>query len=221
MMHQPPYADNKQLLPTFAALTGRIGIFGGTFDPVHNAHLELARQAMRHHKLDLVIFIPAGENPLKESPPVASDAQRIQMLLLAIHDEPRFFVSPFETERGGKSFTVDTLEEVRRQAAPSAELFLLAGADCFETLPRWKNHKRIFELARVALVPRNGLTAAMFEMPSALSLKELENLRANFVPMAEMPLNASAMREAAEHIAPASVPALVMEFIRAENLYSS
>ncbi|HEX9436816.1 MAG TPA: nicotinate-nucleotide adenylyltransferase, partial [Candidatus Limnocylindria bacterium] len=101
----------------------RVGVFGGTFDPVHIGHLAIALAALDSVPLDRVIFVPARRSPLKDRDPVASARERVAMLEAAIADEPRFQVSMVELERDGPSYTIDTLESLRREG----ELFLILG----------------------------------------------------------------------------------------------
>lgn len=131
----------------------RIGIFGGSFDPVHFGHLLLAELCAEACALDRVWFIPAGVPPHKSGKPLASDTHRIEMLRLAIAGNRRFEVNTLEVDRGGVSFTVDTLHEIRRQH-PSATLFFLMGADSLADLPKWRQPEEICNLAQLAIVQR-------------------------------------------------------------------
>ena len=130
----------------------RLGVFGGTFDPVHVGHLIMAQEALRKLRLDRVLFVPASRPAHKRSRAIASVAHRVQMLRLAVHAEPRFDVSMLEAERGGLSFTVDTLEVLARSDAKS--LFFLMGQDSLEDFPTWREPDRIARLARLVVVPR-------------------------------------------------------------------
>lgn len=130
----------------------RLGVFGGTFDPVHVGHLIMAQEALRKLRLDRVLFVPASRPAHKRSRAIASVAHRVQMLRLAVRAEPRFEVSTLEAERGGVSFTVDTLEGLVRRDAKS--LFFLMGQDSLEDFPTWREPDRIARLARLVVVPR-------------------------------------------------------------------
>lgn len=130
----------------------RVGIFGGTFDPVHVGHLAIAHAALESLPLDRVVFIPARRAPLKEHGPVAGATDRLDMLELAVAGEPRFSVSRIELDREGPSYTVETLE----QLAGADLLFLILGGDALAALPRWKDPDRILELAKIAVAERPG-----------------------------------------------------------------
>ena len=129
-----------------------VGVFGGTFDPVHVGHLAIANAAIDELGLDHVYFVPARRSPLKQDGPMASPEDRLAMLAAAIADEPRFRVSSVELDRKGPSFTVDTLESLRGEG----ELFLILGSDAYADFERWREPARIRELATIVLAARPG-----------------------------------------------------------------
>ncbi len=132
----------------------RIGVLGGSFNPPHNGHLIIASDAFEALNLDLLYIIPAAANPLKAgAPPEASPEQRLEMVRLTFGGDSRFEVSAVEIERGGLSFTVDTLETLARQH-PGADLVLLLGIDSLKSLDRWRQPERIRELATLAALAR-------------------------------------------------------------------
>ena len=131
----------------------RIGIFGGTFDPIHVGHLILAEQCREQCQLDEVWFVPAARPPHKLEATISDAKQRTEMLEFAISGNPRFRVSKIELERSGPSFTYLTLEQLKAEDA-SRELFLLIGADSVRDLPTWRNPEQIIELATVVAVNR-------------------------------------------------------------------
>ena len=130
----------------------RVGVFGGTFDPVHVGHLAIALAALESVPLDRVLFVPVRRSPLKDRDPLASTTDRVAMLETAIAREPRFALSRAELEREGVSYTVDTLEELRSQG----ELFLILGSDALADLARWRAPDRIRELATILVAARPG-----------------------------------------------------------------
>lgn len=134
----------------------RVGIYGGSFDPVHNAHLAVALAALEQAKLDHVLFVPAHLAPLKGHAPLASDAQRLAMLRLALMDEPRFSIDEIELLRSGLSYTADTLEALKS----SGELFLILGADAAASFSKWKDPDKITQLATVLVSNRPGYANA-------------------------------------------------------------
>ena len=131
----------------------RIGIFGGTFDPIHVGHLILAEQCREQCQLDEVWFVPAARPPHKLEAVISDAKQRTEMIEFAISGNPGFRVSKIELERSGPSFTYLTLEQLKSEDA-LRELFLLIGADSVRDLPTWRNPERILELATVVAVNR-------------------------------------------------------------------
>jgi nicotinate-nucleotide adenylyltransferase len=133
----------------------RIGIFGGTFDPPHVGHLLAASDAFEVLKLDRVVWVPAAGQPLK-SAIVAPSADRLAMVQALIGDDARFTVDPIEIERGGLSFTVETLRALHERWSPDASLalVLLLGADAAATLPQWREPEEVMRLAEVVVLRR-------------------------------------------------------------------
>lgn len=200
----------------------RLGLFGGSFDPVHRGHLELARCCQAAARLDEVWFIPAATQPLKQRGPVASDADRVAMVRLAIAGEPTWRVSEIELGRGGVSYTVDTLRTVRRRQ-PQAELFFLMGADSLHDFPRWREPQEILQLATPLVVARAGEPQPDFASLAGLcSPERIEAVRAAQVPMPATPISSSQIRSRAAEGASIGemVPDAVQEFIQARRLYA-
>jgi nicotinate-nucleotide adenylyltransferase len=130
----------------------RLGVFGGTFDPVHVGHLAIANAALEELALDRVVFVPARRSPLKDRVPLASEADRVAMLEAAIADEPRFEISRVEIDRDGPSYTVETLTTLRSEG----ELFLILGGDAYADFDRWHEPQRIRSLAAIVVAARPG-----------------------------------------------------------------
>ena len=137
-------------------MTARVGVFGGSFDPVHHGHLAIGLAALESVPLDRVIFVPARRSPLKEGAPAASEADRLAMLERAIDGERRFQVSHLELGRPAPSYTVDTLEALSGEG----RLFLILGADAAAELGRWRRPDRIREIATIVVARRPGTSAA-------------------------------------------------------------
>lgn len=132
----------------------RIGLFGGTFDPVHLGHLILAEAALEELRLDQLIFIPAKISPHKiDAPPNASDAERLAMLRLAIKEASRFTIDTRELNREGTSFTIDTVRELQ-QENPTATFIYLIGEDNLKKLSTWKNHEELQQRVAFAVLRR-------------------------------------------------------------------
>ena len=137
----------------------RIGIFGGTFDPVHSGHLIMAQEAVARLKLDRMLFVAANRPSHKRAPGLAAIEHRMAMLRLATRGNARFEVSRLEADRVGRSYTVNTLEALHRSS--DGDLYFLMGQDSLEEFGRWMNPERILELARLVVVPRGD-----HDMPS-------------------------------------------------------
>jgi len=137
----------------------RLGILGGTFNPIHIAHLLVAEQVAEARRLDKVLFIPACIPPHKDSPDVAPAEDRYRMTELATESNPRFEVSSIELDRSGRSFTKDTLRELR-QSYSGAELFYIVGSDAVAELSTWREPELVLRLAYflVAMRPGHDLT---------------------------------------------------------------
>ena len=135
-------------------MTARIGILGGTFDPIHYGHLAIAEEARLTLQLDRVLFVPAAQQPLKRGAHIAAPEQRLAMVQLACAPNPAFEVSRIELDRPGPSFTLTTLEAL--QAARIGELHFILGDDALADLTRWHGAARVVELARIIAVGRPG-----------------------------------------------------------------
>lgn len=132
----------------------RIGIYGGTFDPVHHGHLILARQALEEFKLDRLVFVPAAESPFKIHNQTTPAADRLAMLQSAIANEDRFLVDPIEIERGGISYSIDTVKMFRSRD-PGAELFFLVGEDNAYRLTEWHRFEELKKLVYFVVLSRS------------------------------------------------------------------
>jgi nicotinate-nucleotide adenylyltransferase len=133
----------------------RIGVFGGTFDPVHLGHLILAEQCREQGRLDQVWFVPAPRPPHKADQPLTRFEQRVEMLALAIAGNPAFRTDEIEKERNGPSYTVDTLAEFQKRH-PGDEFFLLVGSDTLTDLPHWHDPVGVLRRAGLAVMIRPG-----------------------------------------------------------------
>ena len=134
-----------------------IGVFGGTFDPVHYGHLRTAYEMLQALRLREVRFVPAGDPPHREPPRVAA-RQRLELVRAAVADQPGFVVDDREVRRGGPSYTVLTLSELRAEH-PAAPLCLVVGMDAFRGLPTWHRWQELLDLAHVVAAPRPGWVA--------------------------------------------------------------
>jgi nicotinate-nucleotide adenylyltransferase len=146
--------DSVSVSPPAPIVPGSVGILGGTFDPVHNGHLAIAEEARETLGLERVLFVPAASPPHKPGRPVSAPGDRLAMVRLAVAGNPAFEASNVEILRGGTSYTVDTLEELRAGGLEAP--WLILSSEALALLPTWHEPHRVLELARLAVVPRGG-----------------------------------------------------------------
>lgn len=185
----------------------RIGFFGGTFDPVHEGHLEIATRALRALQLDRLIFLPCRRSPHKSTNPGASDQDRLQMLKLAIRCQPRFRVDPFELLRPPPSYTWETIKVLKERYPADTRLFLLIGLDQWDSLPKWSHPEELASDVDFIVAGRDG-------HPSPR-----KGYRAHFLK-SNHPASATSIRRAlSTSDTPDWLPDSVLAFIRKKGLY--
>lgn len=192
----------------------RIGIFGGSFDPVHYGHLIFAEICREHCELDEVRFVPAAVPPHKQDQGRAANEHRLQMLQLAIGGNPKLSVWDAELRRGGVSYTVDTLQALHDEQ-PHDEIYLLLGADSLFDLPNWREPRRICELATLAVANRPE------NPPVDFSLLEHVKSPQIVVPMPQLDISSSEIRRrvANGQSIRYQTPRAVEEYIASQGLY--
>jgi nicotinate-nucleotide adenylyltransferase len=151
----------------------RLGLLGGTFDPPHIGHLLVAVDAHERLGLDQLVFVPAARQPLKGALVRTPPGDRLAMVRAMVGDDPRFAVDPIEMERGGLSFSVDTLETYRRRPGVE-ELFFLVGADVLSSFSQWREPERVQALAELVILRRGPESIVL---PSWIRARELESRR--------------------------------------------
>ncbi len=147
----------------------RLGVMGGTFDPIHHGHLVTAEAALWAFGLDEVVFVPTGQPWMKADREVTPPEHRYLMTVIATASNPRFSVSRIEVERRGPTYTVDTLQELRRQAEDEVELFFITGADAMLEIFHWKDPEEVLSLAHFIAATRPGYDIARFEKEAPTS----------------------------------------------------
>ncbi len=135
----------------------RVGVFGGTFDPIHLGHLAVARSIQSTLSLDKVIFVPAGQPWLKADTPVSPAKDRVEMVRLAIARRRVFEISEVEANRPGPSYSVDTMEGLQRQLGSDAVLFFLLGSDALMDIAKWKEPRRLIQICQLVAFARPGI----------------------------------------------------------------
>ncbi|WP_269777932.1 nicotinate-nucleotide adenylyltransferase [Microbacterium suaedae] len=152
----------------------RIGVMGGTFDPIHHGHLVAASEVATSFSLDEVVFVPTGTPWHK--PEVSPAQQRYEMTVIATASNPSFTVSRVDVDRAGPTYTVDTLRDLQKER-PGAELFFITGADAVAQILSWRDHDELWELARFVAVTRPGHDLDVADLPSdRVSLLEIPAL---------------------------------------------
>ena len=194
----------------------RIGLLGGTFDPVHIGHLIGAQAAADQIGLDQVLFVPAANPPHKSTVPISEAEHRVAMLKLAVADNGRFAIYLDEIERGGSSYTIDTIRRFRQTLAPQDELFFILGADNLAEFTTWKDWRAICRESRLISLKREGFSAVDYSIPEPL--KQVEIL------WVDMPLIGISSTDIRSRIVAGTstrywVPQSVAEYIETHSLY--
>ena len=160
----------------------RIGIFGGSFNPIHQGHLKLARYAMNELNLNKVFFVPSCQTPLKSAKELLPIHVRVSLLKEAIRKEPAFALSLCEIQRKGLSFTVDTLEYFRKKFPKNTVLYFLCGGDAPKNFKKWKEANRLTKLARFVVMTRPGYSVR--SLPKGMM----------YLPMEPVPVSSTLIR---------------------------
>ena len=185
----------------------RLAILGGTFDPIHEAHLALAREAVKHFRLDRVLFVPASQPPHKSGVTHAGYEDRVRMTELACGGEARFEVSRLEQDTA--SYSIETITKVRTQLASGDELFFIIGADAFAEIETWRRWREVVAGVRFIVASRPG---HVYRIPDGAKVERLETV--------DLPYSSSEIRRAlAAGKRPAEVPVPVLDYIWRRGLY--
>ena len=199
----------------------RIGILGGSFDPVHAGHLSVAQQVAGRLKLDEVILVPAGEPPHKAGRLAADKAARLVMARLAAHGLKGLSVSDLEVRRPGKSYTIDTLRQLKAEFGLEHEYFLIIGADTVGELPDWHRAAELLAEARFAVVARPGWEPDFDRVAARLGQAAADRLRAGLVETEPCAVSSTDIRKraAAGEDITGSVRKSVADYIKDKGLY--
>lgn len=199
----------------------KIGVLGGTFDPIHIGHLVVADEVTARLGLAEVLFVPAGQPWLKANTRISAAKHRVQMVRLAIAGKPYFKLSTMEIERSGPTYTVDTIKKLREKLGTDDELFFILGWENLEDLPRWHQPELLISMCRLVAVPRVGCP-----VPDLSSLEEVIpglSQRVILLDKPEIDISASVIRERVALGLPIShlVPQAVDRYIKQHKLYLS
>ena len=201
----------------------KLGVFGGSFDPVHNGHVLPVRRAKEIVGLDRVLYLPTARPPHKPGRQFVRSQRRFAMVELALLDEPDFEVSAWELTPGKPAFTIDTVERLHRKD-PSLDLYLIIGGDSFIQLPGWRRWLDIIRLASLAVLTRPGWDYRAVEPGLPKELRELvDNGGVTFVGNDPVATSSTELRElfrTGGDIPAGSMPELVVQYIRKYSLYT-
>jgi nicotinate-nucleotide adenylyltransferase len=188
----------------------KLAIFGGTFDPIHDGHLSLARVAAARCSLDRVLFVPAAHPPHKAGVTHAGYADRVRMAELACQGDPRFEVSRIE-EDTACSYSIDTVQKLRVGLAPDDVLYFLIGADAFAEIRSWHRWRDVAKGVRFLVASRPG---HLYQSPPGVDLDRIDDI--------EVPISSSEIRRAlAARQVPAGLPPAVLDYVRSHGLYGA
>jgi nicotinate-nucleotide adenylyltransferase len=190
----------------------RLGVMGGTFDPVHHGHLVAASEVASLFGLDEVVFVPTGEPWQKSSRQVSPAEDRYLMTVIATASNPRFSVSRVDVDRTGPTFTIDTLRDLKAERGPDTDLFFITGADALEQIFSWRDAEELFELAHFIGVTRPGHNLADPGLPPG---------KVSLVEVPAMAISSTGCRERVRHGEPVwyLVPDGIVQYINKRGLY--
>jgi nicotinate-nucleotide adenylyltransferase len=194
----------------------KIGIMGGTFDPIHMGHLIAAEQALGQAGLDEVRFMPTYVPPHKAHSPVASSGQRWDMVCLAIEDHPRFTAERLELDREGTSYTIDTIQELK-SLRPDADFYFIIGGDMVQYLPRWSRIEELSKMIHFVGLERPGYPLLLNELPGFLDGRVIP------VSMPLIDISSTEIRRRLTNGVSARylIPAQVLSYIEENGLYAA
>lgn len=200
----------------------RIGLMGGTFNPIHNGHLLLAQEAKEQYDLEQVWFLPARRPPHKDNDELPKDKARLAMLKLAIEDNPAFIISMLEMQRtDGKTYTYETFRELNRKY-PSTEFYFIIGSDSLFYLHKWSHFEELLHGMVFLVALRGGETHNQQEMEELIAeYKEKYQARIDYIKMPLVEISSTLIREKAENELTVKyyLPDKVEEYIRAHHIY--
>jgi len=208
-------ATESGLIHDPAVTTLRLGVMGGTFDPIHHGHLVAASEVAARFGLHEVVFVPTGRSWQKAGKKVSSPEDRYLMTVIATASNPQFSVSRVDIDRGGDTYTVDTLTDLRKLRGPDAELFFITGADALSNILTWKGSQDLFGLASFVGVSRPG---------SPLKMETISHLPKDKVTLMEVPALAISSTDCRERVREGLpiwylVPDGIVQYIEKRGLY--
>ncbi|MGA2914952.1 MAG: nicotinate (nicotinamide) nucleotide adenylyltransferase [Sedimentisphaerales bacterium] len=205
-------------------MSDKIILFGGTYDPVHIGHIDVAASAARIIGASTVFLIPARRSPHKQNRPLAADDDRIAMLKLAIAGKSLFQISPVELNRAEPSYTIDTIIYFRQKFGPACQLYWLIGADMLKDLPKWFKIDELMNECTICVMNRGGFDRPDFkDLAGKLGEKNIEKLRQNSIETPLIDISSTEIRQKlsqSEDVSKFLHPA-VLNYIKTYRLYTA
>lgn len=197
----------------------KIGILGGTFNPIHNGHLKLARAALEQLSLDKILFMPSGYSYMKDCSQILPASTRIHLVELALQDQPEFQVSDMEIQRSGNTYTYETLETLKA-AHPENKYYFILGADCLYTIENWRYPERIFRAGALIAAVRDQVDQSGLE-DKAEELRRRMNAEIHLLKFIQVDISSSDIRNRLHHglSIKGLVPETVEQYIYMQKLY--
>ncbi|MCL7454903.1 MAG: nicotinate-nucleotide adenylyltransferase [Anaerolineae bacterium] len=199
-------------------MSPRLGVLGGTFDPIHHGHLVAAQEVLHQLRLDRVLFVPAGDPPHKPSRPVSATHHRVRMVELGIAGRADFVLSRVDVDRPGPHYTVGMLQLLHREWGPGATLYFIEGTDSLADILSWHRPEQLIALADLAVVQRPGV-----EVDTDAVERQLPGLREriHWVQMPSLEISSTDLRARVREGRPISylLPAAVEGYVREQDLY--
>jgi len=198
----------------------KIGILGGTFNPVHKGHLRIAERALSEFNLDGIVFVPSGTPPHKSNKNLAPGAERLRMMELAVSGNPKFSVSKTELDRPGYSYAIDTFNEFRKKFGGDAELYYIMGMDSINDILSWKKPLELFRLCRFIVATRPGARKRTFNRLMKFPPLERHSDKIDLIEV-EFDVSSTEIRDRIRTGEPISglVPESVEKYVREKGLY--
>jgi len=199
----------------------KLAVMGGTFNPIHMGHIQMAKAAVSEFGCDKVLFITSGNPPHKRAKQVLDASIRFHMTHLAICDDPRFFESDIETQKATYSYTTQTME-ILNQQYPDTEIYFVIGSDSLADLLSWKDPEKLFSITRFLVFPREGLDVPIEELTN--KYRQLFGAKITYIPYPVVNISSTYLREQMalgnwEKVSP-FIPPKVFSYIKEHELYS-
>lgn len=198
----------------------RIGVLGGTFNPIHTGHLLLGQAALNEYNLDSIMFLPSGKSYMKDDGTIYDAMTRMKMVELAIADNPKFFTSDMELKRAGNTYTCDTMKQLKTEY-PLNSFYFICGADCLFSIEKWRNPQVIFDNCTILAAVRNGVDITQIKKKCE-DLMYLFQGKAFPLPFPEVSISSTDIRKniALSKSIRYMVPDEVRRYIEENGLYS-